>query len=45
LNPIKARRARPGRPVVAKVYALGSIVAAQREFGAKKHTGKIVLQP
>jgi NADPH:quinone reductase-like Zn-dependent oxidoreductase len=33
------------RPVVAKIYALGSIVAAQRDFSAKKHTGKIVLQP
>lgn len=33
------------RPVVANVYALESIVAAQREFIAKEHTGKIVLQP
>jgi NADPH:quinone reductase-like Zn-dependent oxidoreductase len=33
------------RPVVAKVFPLRSIVAAQREFSAKKHTGKIVLQP
>ncbi len=33
------------RPVVARVYALRSIVAAQQEFGAKGHTGKIVLQP
>jgi NADPH:quinone reductase-like Zn-dependent oxidoreductase len=33
------------RPVVAKVYALSAIVEAQREFGAKTHTGKIVLQP
>jgi NADPH:quinone reductase-like Zn-dependent oxidoreductase len=33
------------RPVVAKVYALGSIVEAQLEFSSKKHTGKIVLQP
>jgi NADPH:quinone reductase-like Zn-dependent oxidoreductase len=33
------------RPVVASVYPLSSIVAAQREFSAKGHTGKIVLQP
>jgi len=33
------------RPVVAKVFALASIVAAQREFSAKKHAGKIVLRP
>ena len=31
------------RPVVASVYALRSIVAAQQEFSAKGHTGKIVL--
>jgi len=33
------------RPVVASVYALSSIVAAQEEFSAKGHTGKILLQP
>jgi len=33
------------RPVIANVYPLSSIVAAQREFSAKAHTGKIVLQP
>jgi NADPH:quinone reductase-like Zn-dependent oxidoreductase len=33
------------RPVVASVYALSSIVAAQHEFIAKGHTGKIVLEP
>jgi NADPH:quinone reductase-like Zn-dependent oxidoreductase len=33
------------RPVVASVYALHSIVAAQQEFSAKRHTGKIVLEP
>jgi NADPH:quinone reductase-like Zn-dependent oxidoreductase len=33
------------RPVVASVYPLNSIVAAQRAFSAKGHTGKIVLQP
>jgi len=33
------------RPLVAKVYPLREIFAAQREFGAKKHTGKIVLEP
>lgn len=32
-------------PVVARVFALGSIVAAQKEFSAKGHTGKIVLRP
>jgi NADPH:quinone reductase-like Zn-dependent oxidoreductase len=32
-------------PVIAKVFALGSIVEAQQEFTAKKHTGKIVLEP
>ena len=33
------------RPVIAKIYSLSSIVAAQQEFGTKNHTGKIVLQP
>ena len=33
------------RPVIAKVFELGSIVAAQKEFIAKGHTGKIVLAP
>ncbi len=33
------------RPLVAKVYPLREIFAAQREFGEKKHTGKIVLEP
>jgi NADPH:quinone reductase-like Zn-dependent oxidoreductase len=33
------------RPVVAKEFALRSIVAAQREFSTKNHVGKIVLQP
>jgi NADPH:quinone reductase-like Zn-dependent oxidoreductase len=33
------------RPTVAKIFALSSIVAAQREFSAKNHAGKIVLQP
>jgi NADPH:quinone reductase-like Zn-dependent oxidoreductase len=33
------------RPVVARVYPLRSIVAAQQEFTAKGHTGKIVLEP
>ena len=33
------------RPVIARVFALDSIVAAQQEFSAKGHTGKIVLQP
>jgi NADPH:quinone reductase-like Zn-dependent oxidoreductase len=33
------------RPVVASVYALRSIVAAQQEFSAKGYTGKIVLEP
>ena len=33
------------RPVVAKIFALSSIVAAQQEFSAKNHAGKIVLQP
>ncbi len=33
------------RPLIARVFALDSIVAAQREFSAKAHTGKIVLKP
>lgn len=33
------------RPVVASVHPLSEIVAAQREFLAKRHTGKIVLVP
>ena len=33
------------RPVVARVYPMKSIVAAQQDFIAKGHTGKIVLQP
>ena len=33
------------RPLVAKIFALSEIVAAQREFSAKNHAGKIVLQP
>jgi NADPH:quinone reductase-like Zn-dependent oxidoreductase len=33
------------RPVVAAVHPLCEIVAAQREFLAKQHTGKIVLVP
>jgi NADPH:quinone reductase-like Zn-dependent oxidoreductase len=33
------------RPLVAKVYPLREIFAAQREFSAKRHTGKIVLEP
>lgn len=32
------------RPVVARTYPLRDIVAAQQEFLAKKHTGKIVLE-
>ena len=31
------------RPIVARTYQLSAIVAAQREFLSKKHTGKIVL--
>jgi NADPH:quinone reductase-like Zn-dependent oxidoreductase len=31
------------RPVVARVYALEDIVAAQQQFLRKEHTGKIVL--
>jgi NADPH:quinone reductase-like Zn-dependent oxidoreductase len=33
------------RPLIAAVFALDSIVAAQREFSAKGYTGKIVLKP
>lgn len=33
------------RPVIAGLYPLSSIVAAQQEFGAKGQVGKIVLQP
>lgn len=33
------------RPLVAKIFPLSEIVAAQREFSAKNHAGKIVLQP
>jgi NADPH:quinone reductase-like Zn-dependent oxidoreductase len=33
------------RPVVASVYPLSEIVAAQEEFLTKRHTGKIVLVP
>jgi NADPH:quinone reductase-like Zn-dependent oxidoreductase len=33
------------RPLVAKTYALRDIVAAQEEFLAKRHVGKIVLVP
>jgi NADPH:quinone reductase-like Zn-dependent oxidoreductase len=33
------------RPLVAKIFALSAIVAAQREFSAKNHAGKIILQP
>jgi NADPH:quinone reductase-like Zn-dependent oxidoreductase len=33
------------RPLVAKIFALGAIVAAQQEFSTKNHAGKIVLQP
>ncbi len=33
------------RPVVARTYPLREIVAAQREFLEKRHTGKIVLLP
>ena len=31
------------RPVVAKIFPLSEIVAAQREFLLKRHIGKIVL--
>jgi NADPH:quinone reductase-like Zn-dependent oxidoreductase len=33
------------RPVIASVHPLSAIVAAQEEFLAKRHTGKIVLVP
>lgn len=33
------------RPVVASIHPLSGIVAAQREFLTKRHTGKIVLLP
>jgi NADPH:quinone reductase-like Zn-dependent oxidoreductase len=33
------------RPLVAKTYGLRDIVAAQEEFLAKRHVGKIVLVP
>lgn len=33
------------RPLVARTYPLRDIVAAQQEFLAKRHTGKIVLLP
>jgi NADPH:quinone reductase-like Zn-dependent oxidoreductase len=33
------------RPVVAKTYPLAEIVAAQKDFLAKKFTGKLVLIP
>jgi NADPH:quinone reductase-like Zn-dependent oxidoreductase len=33
------------RPLVAKVYPLSEIVAAQQEFLLKRHIGKIVLTP
>lgn len=33
------------RPVIASLHPLSAIVEAQREFSAKTHTGKIVLQP
>ncbi len=33
------------RPVVAKIFPLSAIVAAQQEFSAKNHAGKIILQP
>lgn len=33
------------RPLVAKTYPLLDIVSAQRDFLAKKHTGKLVLIP
>jgi NADPH:quinone reductase-like Zn-dependent oxidoreductase len=31
--------------LVAKVYPLSAIVAAQQEFATKEHVGKIVLLP
>jgi NADPH:quinone reductase-like Zn-dependent oxidoreductase len=33
------------RPLIASTYPLADIVAAQQEFLAKQHTGKIVLIP
>jgi NADPH:quinone reductase-like Zn-dependent oxidoreductase len=33
------------RPVIAAIYPLGSMVAAQEAFGTKSRVGKIVLQP
>jgi NADPH:quinone reductase-like Zn-dependent oxidoreductase len=33
------------RPVIAAVYPLADIVAAQQEFLTKRHTGKLVLIP
>ena len=33
------------RPLIAKTYALQDIVAAQQDFLAKRHTGKLVLIP
>lgn len=33
------------KPVVAAIYPLSAIVAAQQEFLTKQHTGKIVLLP
>jgi len=33
------------RPVVARTYPLGEIVAAQQDFLAKSHVGKLVLMP
>jgi NADPH:quinone reductase-like Zn-dependent oxidoreductase len=33
------------RPLVSRTYPLPAIAAAQREFLAKRHTGKIVLLP
>jgi NADPH:quinone reductase-like Zn-dependent oxidoreductase len=33
------------RPLVAQMFPLSAIVAAQTEFLAKRHTGKIVLRP
>ena len=32
-------------PVVSKIYPLREIAEAQRDFAAKHHTGKLVLQP
>jgi NADPH:quinone reductase-like Zn-dependent oxidoreductase len=33
------------QPVIARIFALDSIVAAQQEFSAKGHVGKICLEP